>query len=264
MKGDVAVLVITQQGFSIGRTIALALEAELHIRQGIRSDLVDEVKVETFLSLGEHVKRIFQRYRGLVFVMSLGIVNRVIAPCIKDKYTDPAVITVDEVGRFAISTLSGHEGGANELAYLVSSITGAEPVVTTATEANRLYICGVGCKRGEDGERVLSAIRSACTEAGITPEDLRCLASAWVKQDERGINYAKEKIDIYIRFLPKWLIEYYYRINPHAKRSQFVYEKIGVYGVAEPSAMLSGRNTGLILCKNYHGVKVAIARERLG
>ncbi len=264
MNSSIAVLVITEEGLKLGRAVALSVGGDLHLHEGMATSRADLSARESFISLREHVANIFSRYRGLVFVMSLGIVARVIAPLIKSKYTDPAVVTVDEAGRFAISTLSGHEGGANELAYLVSSITGAEPVVTTATEANRLYICGVGCKRGEDGERVLSAIRSACTEAGITPEDLRCLASAWVKQDERGINYAKEKIDIYIRFLPKWLIEYYYRINPHAKRSQFVYEKIGVYGVAEPSAMLSGRNTGLILCKNYHGVKVAIARERLG
>ncbi|NOY65539.1 MAG: hypothetical protein GXO97_09160 [Nitrospirae bacterium] len=151
MNRDLAVLVITPEGFSIGKTIALELKAELHIRQAVETGVTEDTGIEKFLSLGEHVKRIFSRYRGLVFVMSLGIVNRVIAPCLKDKHTDPAVVTVDEAGRFAISTLSGHEGGANELAYLVSSVTGAEPVVTTASEANRLYICGIGCKRGEEG-----------------------------------------------------------------------------------------------------------------
>jgi cobalt-precorrin 5A hydrolase len=263
MNRELAVLVITPEGFGIGKTITLALKAELHIRQGIEPNVAEDIRTERFSSLGEHIKKIFSKYRGLVFVMSLGIVNRVIAPCLKDKYTDPAVVTVDEVGRFVISTLSGHEGGANELTYLVSSITGAEPVVTTATEASRLYICGVGCRRGEDGERVLSAIKDACAKAGIKPSELRCIASAWIKKDEEAIRYAGERLGLYIRFLPRWLIDHYYRVNPHAECSQFVYKKIGVYGVAEPSAMLSGRNTVLQLCKNYNRVKVAIAREVL-
>ncbi len=264
MNSSIAVLVITEEGLKLGRAVALSVGGDLHLHEGMATSRADLSARESFISLREHVVNIFSRYRGLVFVMSLGIVVRVIAPLIKSKYTDPAVVTVDEAGRFAISTLSGHEGGANELAYLVSSITGAEPVVTTASEANRVYVCGVGCKRGEKGERLLSAIRSACAEADISTDDLRCLASAWIKQYEGAIRYAGEQLGLYRRYIPKWLIDLYYENHPHLPRSEFVYEKIGVYGVAEPSAMLSGRNTELLLCRKYNGVKVALARERLG
>jgi len=196
--------------------------------------------------------------------MSLGIVNRVIAPLVKSKHEDPAVVTADEVGRYVISTLSGHEGGANELAYLVGSITGAEPVVTTATEAGREYICGVGCRRGEEGERIINAIRRGCELAGIKTSDLRCLASGWIKRDEEGLHYAAGQLGLYPRFIPAWLIEHYYQINPQAIRSDFVYTKTGVYGISEPSSLLAGRNTEQVLGKTcFDGVTVAISRERL-
>ncbi len=262
-KKDTAVIVITSEGLNLGGLVAEELGASLHVRKGVEQVVGSNIEVESFTKLSEHVRKIFYEYRGLVFVMSLGIVNRVIAPCMKDKYSDPAVVTIDEVGRYVISTLSGHEGGANELAYLVSSITGADPVVTTATEANRLYTCGVGCKKGEDGKKVLAAIKTACAEAGISPEELRCLASAWVKRKEQAISYAAKQLNLYTRFIPKWLIDFYYESHPQASRSAFVFSKIGVYGVAEPCAMLSGRNTKLLLCKNYNGVKVALARENL-
>ena len=256
---SLAVVVITKSGLKVGALLASELGADLHLREKI-SNVNTAVYFE---NLKEHTKRIFNRYNGLLFVMSLGIVNRVIAPLIKSKYTDPAVVTIDEVGRYVISTLSGHEGGANELAYLVSSITGADPVVTTATEANRTCTIGVGCKRAEKKEKVIDAIQKACKEAGIDPSEIRCLSSAWIKRDEEAIIEAAEELNLYTRFIPKWMIDLYYRRHPEAERSEFVFNKIGVYGVAEPCAMLSGRNTELLLCKNHYGVKVAIAREGL-
>ncbi len=66
--------------------------------------------------------------------MATGIVVRAIAGVVKDKFTDPAVVVVDEKGKFAISLLSGHVGGANRLALKVASIIGAQPVITTATD----------------------------------------------------------------------------------------------------------------------------------
>ncbi|NDY42808.1 precorrin-4 C(11)-methyltransferase [Dissulfurirhabdus thermomarina] len=72
--------------------------------------------------------------RGLVFVMAAGIVLRFLAPYLKDKRTDPAVVVVDERGRHAVSLLSGHLGGANHLARVVAELTGGEAVVTTASD----------------------------------------------------------------------------------------------------------------------------------
>ncbi len=71
---------------------------------------------------------------GLVLVMALGIAVRLIAPLLQDKRRDPAVVVVDDAGRFAISALSGHLGGANALAQQVAGLIGATPVVTTASD----------------------------------------------------------------------------------------------------------------------------------
>ncbi|MDE5752191.1 MAG: precorrin-4 C(11)-methyltransferase, partial [Duncaniella sp.] len=67
----------------------------------------------------------------VVFVGALGICVRALGHLVKDKYTDPAVVCVDSTGKYAISVLSGHVGGANELTRRVAAIVGATPVITT-------------------------------------------------------------------------------------------------------------------------------------
>ncbi|HBO83942.1 MAG: hypothetical protein A2073_03720 [Deltaproteobacteria bacterium GWC2_42_11] len=84
------------------------------------------------------VKHAFKKFDGLIFIMAAGIVVRTIAPLLKGKEKDPAVVVMDEKGRFVISLLSGHLGGANELAKRVAKAIGARPVITTATDVNNL------------------------------------------------------------------------------------------------------------------------------
>ena len=85
----------------------------------------------------------FAEADALVFCCAAGIAVRAIAPWVKSKKTDPAVIVVDETGRFAISLLSGHIGGANELAADIAADIGATPVITTATDLNGLFAVDV-------------------------------------------------------------------------------------------------------------------------
>lgn len=77
-------------------------------------------------------------YDGFVFIMAAGIVVRTLVPFIEAKDQDPAVVVMDDAGRFAISLLSGHLGGANDLAHRCAAITRSTPVITTATDANNL------------------------------------------------------------------------------------------------------------------------------
>ncbi|MBI4318256.1 MAG: precorrin-3B C(17)-methyltransferase [Chloroflexi bacterium] len=81
------------------------------------------------------VRNLFPAYSSLVLFMALGAAVRLLSPLLKDKRTDPAVVVVDELGRFAISCLSGHIGGANLLANRVARLLGAQPIITTASDA---------------------------------------------------------------------------------------------------------------------------------
>ncbi len=88
-------------------------------------------------STTEKVQELFQNYDALVCIFSLGAVIRLVAPHMKDKKTDPAVIVIDDTAKFVISTLSGHLGGANELTEKIAKTLGATPVITTAADVNK-------------------------------------------------------------------------------------------------------------------------------
>ena len=81
----------------------------------------------------------WHHYDAFIFIGAMGICVRTIAPYIEDKHSDPAVVCVDTTGRHAISVLSGHVGGANELTHTVAAALGATPVITTQSDNEGLW-----------------------------------------------------------------------------------------------------------------------------
>lgn len=90
-------------------------------------------------SLAEWTAAAFAQNEALIFVGAVGIAVRAIAPFCRSKASDPAVVVVDECGHFAVPLLSGHLGGANDLARAIAALCGAVPVITTATDAHGLF-----------------------------------------------------------------------------------------------------------------------------
>jgi cobalt-precorrin 5A hydrolase len=212
-----------------------------------------------FASIVKLTRQIFRRYNGLVYVAPCGVVVRAIAPVLEHKTTDPAVVVLDVGARYAVSLLSGHEGGANRLALEVANVLGAEPVISTTTEAMKNLIVGVGCRRGAAAAQIEAAVREALRRVGAGVEEVRWLASASLKANEAGLLEAAERLGVPLRFISADEI---CSTAKRFRRSKFVTEKVKLPAVAEPSALLAGRRTQLLLPKIIvQSVTVAVARE---
>jgi len=131
-----AVITVTKQGIALGERI-LAAEPQATLYVPAKYGLQASARLRVFAGqLAPLLAEIYGAYEGFVFLMATGIVVRMIAEHIKDKRHDPAVVVMDITGRFAISLVSGHLGGANALARRLAEVTGATPVVTTGTDVN--------------------------------------------------------------------------------------------------------------------------------
>ena len=124
-----AYLAFTAKGLALANRLAETLPGSVS-RCGAGEDNV---------RLADWTAEQFAQSDALIFVGAAGIAVRAIAPHCQSKATDPAVVVLDECGRFAIPLLSGHLGGANDLAKALAAACGATPVITTATDANGLF-----------------------------------------------------------------------------------------------------------------------------
>ncbi len=129
----IAIILISEAGLHVARTLLAELPAS-----GVFT-LRHEEGCTHIDSAADFTAEKFSRYDAFIFIGAMGICIRSIAPCIKDKYTDPAVLCIDSTGKYVVSVLSGHIGGANELTMEAAGILGAEPVVTTQSDRTGLW-----------------------------------------------------------------------------------------------------------------------------
>ena len=130
------------------RTVSFSTQGcrtALRIKEGLQDEEVDCWSKTVADSLGipkiqgptsKWTGQMFPDSDAIIFIGAIGIAVRYIAPYIKSKDTDPAIICLDELGRYCVPLLSGHIGGANRLALRIAEILGSEPVITTATDIN--------------------------------------------------------------------------------------------------------------------------------
>lgn len=139
---NTAVIAFTARGAQLGVKIAQTLGGSIHV--------TDRLAPETGLppcgGLAQWTGEQFRQSQALIFVGACGIAVRAIAPYVKDKFTDPAVLSVDEQGRFVVPLLSGHVGGGNALAQQVAAITGGTAAISTATDVNGVWAVDVWAK----------------------------------------------------------------------------------------------------------------------
>jgi len=252
-----AIISLSDAGARIAKSLAAKAEAETFLHDSVSLSIPST----RFTRLADLVKEIFFRFKGLVFVAPCGAVVRVIAPQLQHKTTDPAVVVVDVGARYAVSLLSGHEGGANQLAMDVANILGAEPVITTTSDALKNFIVGIGCRRGAKAQTIERALRAALKEANVSLSEVRLIASVDIKVDEQGLRDAAAAIEIPLRLIPSHEIRACTREFTPSEAAQ---RNLDLPAVAEPAALLAGRRTRLILSRRiWESVTVAIAREEL-
>ncbi|MCI6100722.1 MAG: cobalamin biosynthesis protein [Selenomonas sp.] len=149
-----AILALTAQGAVTARRVQQALpDADVYLSKRAADALAAQDRaagdtatangsavtawlagVQTFPRIVPATADLFPRYDALVFLMATGIVVRSIAPLVRSKLADPAVVVLDEQTRHVISLLSGHVGGANALTRQLAAALGSDPVITTATD----------------------------------------------------------------------------------------------------------------------------------
>ena len=161
-----ALFAYSRQGCETARRVCAALpDAQL------RAYTMERFAQGDFLTVSREVyAQSFEWADALIFVGSCGIAVREIAPYVKNKRTDPAVVCIDERGTFVISLLSGHMGGANDLARTLAEAMEATPVITTATDINGEF--SVDAWAARQGYAISSMKAAKVVSAAILEENI--------------------------------------------------------------------------------------------
>jgi len=188
----------------------------------------------------EQVQQFFQQGERLIFICATGIVMRSLAPVLQNKYQDPPVLVLDELGQFVIPLLSGHEGGANEWAAQVAELLQAQPVITTAKPYLKpVYAAGMGCERNCPEAELERLLMQCLEQAGLTLAQISSINSIDIKADEAGLLSLAQKLGKPFQTYDRHQLGFVEHLL--STRSDYIYQTVGVYGVAESAALYAAQ-----------------------
>ncbi len=262
---NIAVIAFSDCGAALAKQLTPLVEQGHDIRGYVARRHAGATGFKPFDSVYSLTARLFNGADALVFVGACGIAVRAVAPLVQSKLADPAVVVCDEAGRFAVSLLSGHAGGANKLAEDIAALTGATSVVTTASDSRaaldgveqpRNLVLGIGCRRGLSAERIDRTVTILLWDQTIPLSRISEVATIDIKRGEAGLLGFAAAHGLPLRF---------YRAAELAEVpgvfscSERVFETVGVDNVCERAAALCAGKGRLILQKTAKdGVTVAV------
>jgi cobalt-precorrin 5A hydrolase len=199
----------------------------------------------------------YRQHAQWVMIAATGIAVRFLEGQATDKHSDPAVVVLDAAGRFAVALLGGHEGGANRLAYRVASAAGAVPVVTTASEALKPLVLGIGCRKGASAACIEAAVRLALGPRTI--DEVREAATITLKAEEPGLLAFCRRHGLPLRVLSQATVAARAWVT---QPSAWVQKHVGLDGVCEPCALIASSRGALLVPKTaLDGVAVAVVED---
>lgn len=186
------------------------------------------------------VQTFFQKGEPILFIGATGIAIRTLAPVLRDKHRDPPVVVIDENQRFVIPLLSGHEGGANEWARIIAKKIDGQLVLTTARSyIDPLYTIGMGCERGCPATVLEDLLLHCLDKANLSINQIKCICSIDIKANEVGLIELTRSLRKPFQTFDKTQLR---QVEPWlSERSDYVFDTVGVYGVAESAALLSAQ-----------------------
>ncbi|MGN0639012.1 MAG: cobalt-precorrin 5A hydrolase [Huintestinicola sp.] len=214
---NIAVITVTENGVRLAETIREKLSSEFEVKIFCFGKYPAS-EGECFDSIGRLTGKIWGEFGALVFISACGIAVRAIAPFVKSKLSDPAVIAADDSGRFAVSLLSGHIGGGNRLAEIIGECIGAVPVITTATDNSGRFSPDMFAKANDlaimdmETAKLIAAASLRGEVIGLYSDiPLKNIPKELLgKNDKYGIcisHYAEKKpFDITLSLIPKNLV----------------------------------------------------------
>lgn len=207
------------------------------LAQKLNSQIPDAEHLHKPANFIKTAQQHFLNNKRCIFICATGIVVRALAPVLQDKYTDPAVLVLDENGKFVIPLLSGHEGGANALAAEVADFLDAQLVITSAADYTKaVYVIGMGCDKGCPEDLLFALIETATAELkdGIIASTL---ASIDLKQNEQGLVSLASNLKLPFKC---YTADKLRQVEDQlSTKSEIVFKEVGCYGVAEAAALVA-------------------------